>query len=144
MQEIGDAAISQFINREGRPRASFPLSIARFQRHRQEAATVCEAQRTSVKFSLAAYLPLLESQLIVKSFTPHTPRVVATMNGDVARLRGAAALVPQKFSSDKQTLHRTLCAESNSPATTLSLSMPKVLTAPYDDWREQGGMSRCR
>jgi hypothetical protein len=108
MQEIGDAAISQFINREGRPRASFPLSIARFQRHRQEAATVCEAQRTSVKFSLAAYLPLLESQLIVKSFTPHTPRVVATMNGDVARLRGAAALVPKKFSSDKQTRYYLL------------------------------------
>lgn len=37
--------------------------------------------------------PLLESQLIAKSFTPRTPRVVAAMDGDVARLRGAAALV---------------------------------------------------
>jgi predicted NBD/HSP70 family sugar kinase len=37
--------------------------------------------------------PLLESQLIAKSFTPQTPRVVAAMDGDVARLRGAAALV---------------------------------------------------
>ena len=37
--------------------------------------------------------PLLESQLIAKSFTPQTPRVAAAMDGDVARLRGAAALV---------------------------------------------------
>jgi transcriptional regulator of PTS gene len=37
--------------------------------------------------------PLLESQLIAKSFTSRTPRVVAAMDGDVARLRGAAALV---------------------------------------------------
>ncbi len=37
--------------------------------------------------------PLLESQLIAKSFMPQTPRVVAAMEGDVARLRGAAALV---------------------------------------------------
>jgi hypothetical protein len=40
--------------------------------------------------------PLLESQLIAKSFTPHTPRVVAAMDGDAARLRGAAALVLHK------------------------------------------------
>ena len=40
--------------------------------------------------------PLLESQLIAKSITPHTPRVVAAMDGDVARLRGAAALVLHK------------------------------------------------
>jgi predicted NBD/HSP70 family sugar kinase len=40
--------------------------------------------------------PLLESQLIAKSFTPHTPRVVAAMDGDAARLRGAAALVMHK------------------------------------------------
>ncbi len=40
--------------------------------------------------------PLLESQLIAKSFTPNTPRVVAAMDGDVARLRGAAALVLHK------------------------------------------------
>lgn len=40
--------------------------------------------------------PLLESQLIAKSFTRHTPRVVAAMDGDVARLRGAAALVLHK------------------------------------------------
>ena len=37
--------------------------------------------------------PLLESRLIAKSFTPRTPRVVAAMDGDLARLRGAAALV---------------------------------------------------
>jgi len=37
--------------------------------------------------------PLLESQLIAKSFTAHTPRVEAAMDGDTARLRGAAALV---------------------------------------------------
>lgn len=37
--------------------------------------------------------PLLESQLIAKSFTQHTPRVVPAMDGDAARLRGAAALV---------------------------------------------------
>ncbi|HEY1767450.1 MAG TPA: ROK family transcriptional regulator [Terracidiphilus sp.] len=40
--------------------------------------------------------PLLESQLIAKSFTPRTPRVVAAMDGDAARLRGAAALVLHK------------------------------------------------
>jgi len=40
--------------------------------------------------------PLLESHLIAKSFTPHTPRVVAAMDGDAARLRGAAALVLHK------------------------------------------------
>lgn len=40
--------------------------------------------------------PLLESQLIAKSFIPRTPRVVAAMDGDVARLRGAAALVWHK------------------------------------------------
>jgi hypothetical protein len=40
--------------------------------------------------------PLLESQLIVKSITPQTPRVVAAMSGYAARLRGAAALVLHK------------------------------------------------
>jgi len=40
--------------------------------------------------------PLLESQLIGKSFTPRTPRVVAATDGDAARLRGAAALVLHK------------------------------------------------
>jgi predicted NBD/HSP70 family sugar kinase len=47
--------------------------------------------------------PLLESQLIAKSFTPQTPRVVAAMDGDVARLRGAAALV----------LHRVLFQQAD-------------------------------
>jgi predicted NBD/HSP70 family sugar kinase len=41
--------------------------------------------------------PLLESQLIARSFTPVTPRVVAATDGDAARLRGAAALVLQKI-----------------------------------------------
>ena len=40
--------------------------------------------------------PILESQLIAKSFTPHTPQIVAAMDGDAARLRGAAALVLHK------------------------------------------------
>jgi predicted NBD/HSP70 family sugar kinase len=40
--------------------------------------------------------PLLESQLIAKSFTPQTPQVVAATDGDAARLRGAAALVLHK------------------------------------------------
>ncbi len=40
--------------------------------------------------------PLIESQLIAKSFTSHTPRVVAALDGDVARLRGAAAMVLRK------------------------------------------------
>ena len=40
--------------------------------------------------------PLLESQLIAKSITPRTPSVVAAMDGDAARLRGAAALVLHK------------------------------------------------
>ena len=41
--------------------------------------------------------PLLESQLIARSFTSVTPRVVAATDGDAARLRGAAALVLQKI-----------------------------------------------
>lgn len=40
--------------------------------------------------------PILESHLIGKSFTARTPRVVAAMEGDAARLRGAAALVLHK------------------------------------------------
>ena len=40
--------------------------------------------------------PMLESQLIAKSFTARTPRIVAAMEGDTARLRGAAALVLHK------------------------------------------------
>ena len=40
--------------------------------------------------------PVLESQLIAKSFTARTPRIVAAMEGDAARLRGAAALVLHK------------------------------------------------
>lgn len=40
--------------------------------------------------------PLLESQLIAKSFRPQTPELLAAMDGDVARLRGAAALVFHK------------------------------------------------
>jgi hypothetical protein len=39
---------------------------------------------------------MLESQLIAKSFTARTPRIVAAMEGDAARLRGAAALVLHK------------------------------------------------
>jgi predicted NBD/HSP70 family sugar kinase len=41
--------------------------------------------------------PLLESQLIAHAFTAHTPRVVAAVEGGVARLRGAAALVFHKM-----------------------------------------------
>jgi predicted NBD/HSP70 family sugar kinase len=40
--------------------------------------------------------PLLESRLIAKSFTSRTPRIVAAMDGDAARLRGAAALALHK------------------------------------------------
>ena len=40
--------------------------------------------------------PILESHLSGKSFTARTPRVVAAMEGDMARLRGAAALVLHK------------------------------------------------
>ncbi|HUV71121.1 MAG TPA: ROK family transcriptional regulator [Terracidiphilus sp.] len=40
--------------------------------------------------------PILESQLIAKSFTSNMPRLVAAMDGDLARLRGAAALVLHK------------------------------------------------
>lgn len=41
--------------------------------------------------------PLLESQLIAKSFSPQIPRVAAATDGDAARLRGAAALVLHKI-----------------------------------------------
>ena len=37
--------------------------------------------------------PILESQLIARSFTSRIPRVVAAVDGDTARIRGAAALV---------------------------------------------------
>lgn len=37
--------------------------------------------------------PILESQLIARSFTSKIPRVVAAVDGDTARIRGAAALV---------------------------------------------------
>jgi predicted NBD/HSP70 family sugar kinase len=40
--------------------------------------------------------PILESHLIAKSFTSNTPRLVAATDGDIARLRGAAALVLHK------------------------------------------------
>ncbi|WP_420237996.1 ROK family protein [Telmatobacter bradus] len=40
--------------------------------------------------------PLLESQLIAKSFRPQTPELLATLDGEVARLRGAAALIFHK------------------------------------------------
>lgn len=37
--------------------------------------------------------PILESQLIARSFTSKIPRVVAAVDGDMARMRGAAALM---------------------------------------------------
>lgn len=40
--------------------------------------------------------PILESQLIAKSFRPQPPKIVPAMDGDAARLRGAAALVLRK------------------------------------------------
>ncbi len=42
------------------------------------------------------FCPLIESELIAKSFTSRVPRVVDAMDGDAARLRGAAALVLYK------------------------------------------------
>lgn len=41
--------------------------------------------------------PVLESYLIAKSFTARIPHVVPAMDGDTARLRGAAALVLHKM-----------------------------------------------
>ena len=40
--------------------------------------------------------PVIESHLAAKSITARTPRLVAAMEGDTARLRGAAVLVFQK------------------------------------------------
>ncbi len=40
--------------------------------------------------------PLIESQLIVRSFSSHTPTVVPAVDGDGERLRGAASLVLHK------------------------------------------------
>ena len=40
--------------------------------------------------------PILESQLIAKSFRPQPPKIVPALDGDAARLRGAAALVLRK------------------------------------------------
>jgi len=61
--------------------------------------------------------PLLESQLIAKSFTPNTPRVVAAMDGDVGRLRGAAALVLHKvlFRQADYTSRHEPVSERTSP-----------------------------
>ncbi len=63
--------------------------------------------------------PLLESQLIAKSFTHHTPRVVAAMDGDAARLRGAAALVLHKvlFQQADFTPRHVRGGERTSPRT---------------------------
>lgn len=49
--------------------------------------------------------PVLESQLIARSFTARTPRIVAAMEGDTARLRGAAALVLHKVLFRRTELH---------------------------------------
>lgn len=66
--------------------------------------------------------PLLESQLIAKAFTSRVPRIAAAVDGDVARLRGAAALV----------LHKILFARedfvSPHPHQGGSLSAPAVAT----------------
>jgi predicted NBD/HSP70 family sugar kinase len=40
--------------------------------------------------------PILEQHLAAKSIAAHTPRLLAAMEGDTARLRGAAAMVFQK------------------------------------------------
>jgi predicted NBD/HSP70 family sugar kinase len=40
--------------------------------------------------------PIIESELIARSFTSRIPRVLPAMDGDAARLRGAAALVLYK------------------------------------------------
>jgi predicted NBD/HSP70 family sugar kinase len=61
--------------------------------------------------------PILESQLIAKSFTPHTPRLVAAMDGDAARLRGAAALVLHKVLFQQADFApRHLLADDATPA----------------------------
>ena len=65
--------------------------------------------------------PLLESQLIARSITPHTPRVVAAMDGDAARLRGAAALV----------LHKVLFGQADfAPQPVRRGALPKAEPVP--------------
>jgi predicted NBD/HSP70 family sugar kinase len=65
--------------------------------------------------------PLLESQLIARSITPHTPRVVAALDGDAARLRGAAALV----------LHKELFGQADfAPQPARSSARPKAEPEP--------------
>jgi predicted NBD/HSP70 family sugar kinase len=65
--------------------------------------------------------PLLESQLIARSITPHTPRVVAALDGDAARLRGAAALV----------LHKALFGQADfAPQPASSGARPKAEPEP--------------
>jgi len=65
--------------------------------------------------------PLLESQLIARSITPHTPRVVAAMDGDAARLRGAAALV----------LHKVLFGQADfAPQPARGVARPKAEPEP--------------
>jgi predicted NBD/HSP70 family sugar kinase len=60
--------------------------------------------------------PLLESQLIAKAFTPHTPRIVAALDGDLARLRGAAALVLHKVLFKREDLVPRQIHEGRNPA----------------------------
>ncbi len=48
--------------------------------------------------------PQIESQLIARSFTSHIPRVLPAVDGDAARLRGAAALVLHKVLFGNQNM----------------------------------------
>jgi predicted NBD/HSP70 family sugar kinase len=69
--------------------------------------------------------PLLESQLIAKSFTPHTPRIVAAMDGDLARLRGAAALVLHKVLFQQSDFApRHLGGDDRASSTTTTTTTP--------------------
>jgi predicted NBD/HSP70 family sugar kinase len=55
--------------------------------------------------------PTLESQLIAKSFTARIPRIVPALEGDTARLRGAAALVLHKVLFEGRSVDVTALRE---------------------------------
>ena len=66
--------------------------------------------------------PIIESQLIAKSITSQIPRVVAAMDGDAARLRGAAALVLHKALFRRTDLQQVEQQNPQRPGNELALA----------------------
>ena len=61
--------------------------------------------------------PILESHLIANAFTSYTPRLVSALEGSVARLRGAAALVYYKILFRQMEFSTMATAAPENPPT---------------------------